>query len=80
MSIGKKIPEDVAIIGFDDLPVCQCMPTTLSSITFNRSLIAETTADTVMSMLKNKKYPQRQSISAKLIIRNSTLKNKENNK
>ncbi len=42
---GRRIPEDVAIIGFDDIAMCEALVPPLSSVRLNRRLIGERALD-----------------------------------
>lgn len=48
---GKKVPEDVSVIGFDDSMLCTAGKTALTSVKFYGSAIGETSAKSVLALL-----------------------------
>lgn len=42
---GRRIPQDVAVIGFDDIAICEALVPPLSSVRLNRRLIGERALD-----------------------------------
>ena len=68
------MPHDIAIVGFDNLPVCQCMPVPLSSVTCDRSKVAELAVETAISLIHGRKYPGTRTVPAQLAIRESSVK------
>ncbi|MBF2455747.1 LacI family DNA-binding transcriptional regulator [Listeria welshimeri] len=52
-TIGKKIPDDIKLIGFDDIPQCNYTVPKLSSVKQNIPEIAQITVDNLISIIKN---------------------------
>ncbi|MBC1644739.1 LacI family transcriptional regulator [Listeria welshimeri] len=52
-TIGKKIPDDIKLIGFDDTPQCNYTVPKLSSVKQNIPEIAQITVDNLISIIKN---------------------------
>ncbi|EFR97773.1 LacI family transcription regulator, partial [Listeria ivanovii FSL F6-596] len=52
-TIGKKIPVDIKIIGFDDTPQCKYTVPKLSSVKQNIPKIAQITVDNLLSIIAN---------------------------
>ncbi|MBC6298254.1 LacI family transcriptional regulator [Listeria sp. FSL L7-1517] len=52
-TIGKKIPSDIKIIGFDDTPQCKYTVPKLSSVKQNIPKIAQITVDNLLSIIAN---------------------------
>ena len=69
---GYKIPEDIAIIGMDDIPEAKFMNPPLSSINSNLSETCLFAADTIINMLMGKPYEKDTQICAKLNLRRSS--------
>ncbi|MBC1630758.1 LacI family transcriptional regulator [Listeria welshimeri] len=56
-TIGKKIPDDIKLIGFDDTPQCNYTVPKLSSVKQNIPEIAQITVDNLISIIK---HPEQQ--------------------
>jgi len=69
---GYRIPEDIAIIGMDDIPEAEFMNPPLSSISSNLAVSCEAAADTLINILMGKPYKKCTVIPAKLNLRRSS--------
>lgn len=69
---GYRIPEDVAVIGMDDIPEAEFMNPPLSSINSNLKESCYVAADTIINMLMGKPYKKCTVIPAKLNLRQSS--------
>ncbi|SFC86505.1 LacI family DNA-binding transcriptional regulator [Clostridium uliginosum] len=80
--IGIKIPEDLSIIGFDDIEEASEYFPSLTTIQQSVSEITATAIDQLISMIqdKEKEYPKEQIIEPKLIVRSSTSINNHKSK
>ena len=54
---GYRIPEDVAIIGFDDLPACEYMDPTLSTVEVPKAFLGQAAAMRIIQLIENKDSP-----------------------
>jgi DNA-binding LacI/PurR family transcriptional regulator len=52
---GYRFPEDIAIIGFDDLPICRHHQPTISSISTPYEKLGQQTLDTIKNTILNEK-------------------------
>lgn len=59
---GIQIPEQVALAGFDDIPVCQYLTPTLTSVTVNIEGLGERAMETVLHAVRNKNAHRKQEI------------------
>ena len=71
---GVRVPDDIAVAGFDDIPLARYMDPPLSSV---HVPIAELGANAVEMLLhgimhKGKHAPRRARVSTELVIRRST--------
>src|SRR5699024_6142271 len=70
-----SIPEDIQIIGFDDIPACKYVTPQLTTIRQDADTIANTAVNSLLNLVNgtsnfNKK---KKLVPVKLILRNSTL-------
>lgn len=72
--IGIRIPEDLSIVGFDDIEEASEYFPSLTTIQQPVSEISATAIDLLISMIQNKEkeFPEEQIIEPKLIVRSST--------
>ncbi len=67
---GYRVPEDIAVIGFDDLPICE---PSLSTIEVPKYFMGETSAMRMIQIIEKKNtLPIKIEVSTKIIIRKST--------
>jgi len=71
MERGFRVPEDISIVGFDDLPIAAQTVPPLTTIRQDRVNIGKS-GYYILSSLMNNVYLSRANLRAKLIIRNST--------
>lgn len=73
--VGKKIPEDIAVVGFDNIPLCEHLDPPLTTIEQLMEDIAYESAKVLLNSItspQQKKKPQIRLLEPKLIVRNST--------
>lgn len=73
--LGLKVPDDIAVMGFDNSSVSTTIRPQLTSISINRKEIAKAAFDILNGMLEGKE-PSTANLKTTLIERESTLKNK----
>ncbi|TXG35402.1 LacI family DNA-binding transcriptional regulator [Seonamhaeicola maritimus] len=74
---GLNIPEDLAIIGFNNEPVNELLEPSLTSIDQPAYAMGYESAQLIFERIKNQSKPHTQKVlKSELIIRNSTNKNK----
>ena len=69
---GLRIPQDISIIGYNNLPVCRYCEPELSSMDNHLPWLCEMVAETVVSALQGKEVPHRQMRPASLFERASS--------
>ena len=74
--LGLKVPEDVSVIGIDNISTAKYSETTLTTIDTKLEEICSIAWDLMLKKLENKYYSSRQNITikSKLIIRESIRK------
>lgn len=70
--IGKKIPEDIAVVGFDNSILGQYTTPSLTSVEIPRDLIAGTAIEMLQQMIVRHEMPEKVVYHTSLIKRNST--------
>lgn len=75
MHMGYRIPEDIAIIGYDNIHISQFLPISLSTIDTHAHKIGQMACELLIEKFKNPDMPPKQIVlSPKLVIRESTQK------
>ena len=79
LDAGLKIPDDISIVGSDNIWVSKYSPIPLTTIDQNLDKVAEKALNLIFKRLKNKDWqtPERITVQGKLIIRESTRKLKK---
>jgi len=70
--LGKRIPEDIAVVGFDNSLLGQYSTPSITSVEIPRDLIAGTAIDMLQKMIVNHEIPDKVVYHTKLICRGST--------
>ncbi len=69
---GYRIPEDVAIVGFDDIPLCEYLSPPLTTIHVPKHVYGETAVRRLLEMVEQKdSCPTKTEIGTKLVKRKS---------
>lgn len=75
-----RIPEDVSVVGFDDMPFCTMIDPPLSTISVNKKTFGKLSVEKLISSIKNKAdYASKTTFDVTLIKRNSVKNLKEEN-
>lgn len=68
---GMKIPEDVAIVGFDDIEIAKFAPSPLTTIRQDTEQIGKLAVESIIKRIEGKDSPVRILLKPDLIIRSS---------
>lgn len=69
---GYKIPEDISIVGFDDIATAQYLSPSLTTVKVFTDFMGETAFDTLLDRIKNERVLSKKIVlPVKLIIRDS---------
>jgi LacI family transcriptional regulator len=68
---GLRVPEDVAIVGFDDIEISQFMSPPLTTIRIQAEMMGRMAVKLLLDQIKGRDIPVQVTVSAKLIVRSS---------
>jgi len=72
--VGIKIPYDVSIVGFDDMPFCTIIEPPLSTISVDKKLLGTFAVEALINLITNEKhYTSKTLLGVDLISRDSVL-------
>jgi len=78
---GIKIPDDMSIIGLDNIALTEIVSPALTTIELERYRIGSTAMELLLNRIKDKKLSKQICIfKTKLVVRESTAKSRENNR
>lgn len=75
IEMGLRVPEDLAVIGFDNIPLCSFFVPPLSTIEVPMFTLGSDSMETLVSLISGEQTPRIKLHKTKLIIRKSTLNN-----
>ena len=71
-SVGKRIPEDIAIVGFDDISLCECLDPPLSTINVPKEYMGSQAVIRLLSIMeKHDVIKTKTEINTQLVLRQS---------
>lgn len=73
--VGLRVPDDLSVIGFDDLPICEMLHPQLTTLSLSRHEIAAEAFSLLMQMVKEKSVAPLTAghkIQPRLVVRAST--------
>ena len=74
---GLRIPEDIAVMGYDDFAMCKIVSPKLSSVSLPIRAMAEESIDTLLKQIQSPQTPNRRIfVEPTLVVRDSTPKQK----
>ncbi|WP_369056489.1 LacI family DNA-binding transcriptional regulator [Kineococcus terrestris] len=73
LEAGLRVPEDVAVVGFDDLPESEFLPVPLSSVRQDVTGVARRAVELLVALVEGGAPPQRaETVPAHLVVRASS--------
>jgi len=76
MNRGLKIPEEVGIVGYDDIAMSALVNPALTTVNQNLDRLAQFAMNSIKTLLAGKKRSKGREVLPELVIRNSTINNK----
>ena len=70
-NLGYSVPEDISVVGFDDIYIAQCLKPKLTTIRQNREKIGQSAANVLINMVMGQRIG-RVMIEPQLVVREST--------
>lgn len=71
---GYKIPEDISIVGFDNIPMCNYINPPLTTVNVPKKYMGEMAAERLIAVLKAKRFvPVKMEINTNLVERRSSI-------
>jgi LacI family transcriptional regulator/LacI family repressor for deo operon, udp, cdd, tsx, nupC, and nupG len=72
--LGLRVPEDVSVIGFDDVPLVEFLPVPLTTVRMPKAEMGEIAAKMLIRHIESKAVipPQKVVLDAELVVRRST--------
>lgn len=71
---GLSVPEDIAVVSFNDIPVAQFLNPPLSTVRIHGEHIGEAAVDLLVERLQGRSYAKHVSIPTEIIWRESCRK------
>lgn len=68
---GKRVPEDIAVVGFDDIPMASFANPALTTVLQDTKLAGELLVSTLINLIEKKQPASNAMLPAKLVIRRS---------
>ena len=74
VELNLKIPGDVQVVGFDDIPICEYLTPSLTTISVDKQQLGEESVKSLVAMVRNetKKKTIKVRVKAELCVRKST--------
>jgi LacI family transcriptional regulator/LacI family repressor for deo operon, udp, cdd, tsx, nupC, and nupG len=72
--LGLRVPDDVSVVGYDDIPLCEYVPAPLSTVRVPTAEMGRTAAEMLVRHIEARQAvpPQRVNIDAALVVRQTT--------
>ena len=71
---GYRIPEDIALVGFDDIPAAEYVNPPLTTVMVPKTFLGETAATRLIQRMEGKNtQPLKIEVATRLVLRKSVL-------
>ncbi|CCN35230.1 putative Transcriptional regulator LacI family [Vibrio nigripulchritudo SO65] len=70
--LGVSVPEEVSITGFDDLPLCEHLTPSLTTIHVPSQMMGERAAEFILDKIAGRECPSHIEVPTQLVVREST--------
>ena len=72
--LGLRVPDDVSVVGYDDIPLAQYFPTPLTSVRVPKFKMGQIAAEMLIRHIESREAvpPQKVYLDAELVVRQST--------
>jgi len=72
--LGLRVPQDVSVIGYDDLPILRCLPVPLTTVRVPLAHMGEIAAEILTRQIESRdaSSPEKVVLDAELMVRGST--------
>ena len=74
--MGRNVPKDLAVTGFDNDFISNYVSPTLTTVEIQKEEVGRAAMEALLALIRNEKLDKEISFAARLIIRESTEKNK----
>ena len=75
MEAGYRVPEDLSIIGIDDVPFSAMMMPPLTTMRVSRKALGTLAVDMILQRIRHPEWPPMHiKVDGRLVIRNSTAR------
>jgi DNA-binding LacI/PurR family transcriptional regulator/anti-anti-sigma regulatory factor len=68
---GRRVPRDVAVVGFDDMRGTECIPTPLTTVRQPMYEMGQKAVEMVLAQLAGQRVPEQVLMPARLVVRQS---------
>lgn len=69
---GYNVPSDIAIVGFDNMPICEYLSPTLSTVDVPKRFMGETAVEKLFCLASGEKFSTKTEVMTTLVLRNSS--------
>lgn len=72
LSLGYRVPQDIKIVGYDDIPISAMIYPPLTTIRQDYQKLSSLAVETVLNLINGVEVPKKQQIPVELIVRGTT--------